>query len=145
MTVKQISAFVENKPGKLVELCRVLEKQGIDMRALSIAETDNFGVLRLIVDDPERTESVLRDAGYVVQITPVLALQIPDEPGGLRKVLGLLAEGEINLEYTYAFLTRRKGYAYMVLRVADNEKAVKLLADSGVVPVSQSELAALFA
>ncbi|MEA5002293.1 MAG: acetolactate synthase, partial [Christensenella sp.] len=102
MTVKQISVFLENNAGQLAELTKVLDQNGIDMRALSVAETRDFGILRLIVDDSYKTATVLKDAGYICSITPVLAVAIPDEPGGLHKVLTILGDNKINLEYTYA-------------------------------------------
>lgn len=141
MTVKQISVFVENKPGKLSELTEVLRRNSIDMRALSIAEAEDFGVVRIIVNDSYNTACVLRDAGYVLSITPVLAAAIPDEPGGLAHILEALSEAGINLEYTYAFLSRQKGLAYMIMRVGDNEKAIEALSQKGIRLFCQHEIA----
>ena len=143
MSVKQISVFVENKPGRLAELTKVLSENSIDMRALSIAETPDFGILRVIVNDPLATACVLKDAGYVASLTPVLAAEVADEPGSLAKILSLLAEAEINLDYTYAFLAQKKGTAYMVLRVADNDKAAALLQKAGITLLTQDAIAAL--
>lgn len=140
MTVKQISVFVENKPGQLAEFTDVLRQNSIDMRALSIAETKDFGIIRVIVDDSYKTACILKEAGYVFSITPVLAVEIPDEPGGLSKILDVLKEHEINVEYTYAFITRKKEYAYMIFRVEDNDKAVKALSKNGIRPICQDEL-----
>ncbi len=137
MTVKQISVFVENKAGKLAELTEYLHQQDIDMRALSIAETQDFGIVRMIVDDAYKTSCILKEAGYVVSITPVLAVEMPDEPGSLFRILQTLGEGGINLEYMYAFLTRKEATAYMVLRVEDNEKAAEVLNRKGIHTVSQ--------
>lgn len=145
MTINQISVFLENTPGQLAEFTRLLEKAQIDMRALSIAETQDFGILRLIVDDPYKTVSVVKDAGYICSITPVLAVEITDKPGSLVKMLTALTDGGINIEYTYAFTARKKDMAYMVLRVNDSEKAVKVLMQNQVRPVSQEDLAGLFA
>ena len=100
MTINQISVFLENTPGQLAEFTRLLEKAQIDMRALSIAETQDFGILRLIVDDPYKTVSVVKDAGYICSITPVLAVEITDKPGSLVKMLTALSGGGINIEYT---------------------------------------------
>ena len=136
MTVKQISVFLENKPGRLYELTKVLRENKIDMRALSIAETPDFGILRLIVDDSYKTACVLKDAGYICSITPVLAAEVADEAGGLEKILNILGENDINLEYTYAFITRKKGTAYMVFRVQDNDKAIEILSKNQVHLVS---------
>ena len=105
MTVKQISVFVENKAGKLAELTEYLHQHDIDMRALSIAETQDFGIVRMIVDDSYKTSCILKEAGYVVSITPVLAVEMPDEPGSLSGIVKTLGDGGINLEYMYAFLT----------------------------------------
>ncbi len=140
MTVKQISVFIENKPGCLAEFTNVLRENKIDMRSMSIAESLDFGILRIIVDDSYNTACVLKEAGYVFSITSVLAVAIPDEPGGLYKILNILAEHEINLEYTYAFITRKKDLAYMIIRVADNEKAIEVLTENHIKLVCQDEL-----
>ena len=143
MTVKQISVFVENKPGQLAEFTRLLKQHDIDMRALSIAETPDFGILRVIVDDVYNTARVLKDADYIFSVTPVLAVSIADEAGGLDKIVNILAEAGINLDYTYAFITRQKDVAYMIFRVDDNEKAKEVLVKNGIRPVCQDELANL--
>lgn len=143
MTVKQISVFVENKPGRLAEFTNVLRSNNIDMRALSMAETPDFGILRVIVDDPFGTACVLKDAGYIASITPVLAVKVADEPGSLFKILDILAEANINLEYTYAFLTRERDSAYIIFRVEDNDRAAEVLSKNGVTLISQDNLAAL--
>ena len=144
MTVKQISVFVENKPGQLSEFTKLLEKHNIDLRALSIADTEDFGILRVIVDDSYKTVCMLKEEGYVCSVTPVLAVEIPDRPGSLVKVLDALADGGVNLEYTYAFLARKKNSAYMIFRVADNARAVEVLNQQGIKPICQDELAGLF-
>ena len=143
MTVKQISIFVENKPGKLAELTEYLHQSQIYMRALSIAEAQDFGIVRIIVDDAYKTSCVLKDAGYVASITPVLAVEMPDEPGSLFRILKILGEGGVNLEYMYAFLTRKKATAYMVLRVEDNEKAIDVLNKNGIHTICQDAIASL--
>ena len=143
MSVKQISVFLENKPGRLYELTKVLRENKIDMRALSIAETPDFGILRLIVDDSYKTACVLKDAGYICSITPVLAAEVADEAGGLEKILNILGENDINLEYTYAFITRKKGTAYMVFRVQDNDKAIEILSKNQVHLVCQDAFSEL--
>ena len=143
MTVKQISVFVENKPGRLAELTDYLNQHGIDMRALSIAEAEDFGVVRMIVDDAYKTSCVLKEAGYVVSITPVLAVEIPDEPGSLYKIMKILGDGGVNLEYTYAFLTRKQNTAYIILRVENNEKAVEVLGRQGIHTICQDSISGL--
>ena len=143
MTVKQISVFVENKAGRLAELTDYLNQHGIDMRALSIAEAEDFGVVRMIVDDAYKTSCVLKEAGYVVSITPVLAVEIPDEPGSLYKIIKILGDGGVNLEYTYAFLTRKQNTAYIILRVENNEKAVEVLGRQGIHTICQDSISGL--
>lgn len=132
MTVKQMSIFLENKTNQLAELTNLLNANGIDMQALSLAETTDFGILRLIVNDTYATSCLLKDNGYVFSITPVLAVAISDEPGGLTKVLNILGENEINIEYAYAFTSRIKDVAYMIFRVEDNDKARDVLRNNGV-------------
>lgn len=145
MTAKQISVFLENKPGQLMELSKLLKHHNIDMRALSLADTKDFGIVRLIVDDPYKTACVLKDAGYIASITPVLALEFPDESGSLMAILDILGENNLNLEYTYAFTARKKDCAYMILRMEDNDKAADILTQNGVKLICQSELSSLFA
>lgn len=140
MTIQQISIFVENKAGGLVEVTKVLFEHHIDMRTLSIAETPDFGVLRAIVNEPQKTAKILTEAGYICTVTPVLAVAVDDRPGGLNKVLQVLVDNDINLEYTYAFVTRTTDKAYMVLRVADNDKAIQLLTANDVQLVSAEEV-----
>lgn len=140
MTVKQLSVFVENEPGKMAELAEVLFRHNIDMRAMSMAETKDFGILRMIVDDSYKTSCVLKDEGYILSITPVLAVEVPDAPGGLLKILNVLKENNINIEYMYAFIARKKNAAYMIFRVEDNDKAKSVLTKAGVRLVCQDEL-----
>jgi len=132
MIVDQISVFIENKPGTLAEVTGILGDADIDLRALSLADTANFGVLRLIVDDPNHALSLLREAGFVVSVTQTLAVPIRDVPGGLAKVLKILAEEKVSVEYAYAFISRKQGNAYVILRVGDNERARDLLAGHGI-------------
>ena len=143
MTVKQISVFLENKPGRLAELTEVLSRNNIDMRALSLAEAADFGIVRLIVDDVYGASTVLKDADYIISISRVLALEIPDEPGALGRAITVLGENDINVEYMYAFTTRKKGVAFMFFRVEDNQRAIEVLKGSGIRPVCQEELMSL--
>ena len=143
MSVKQISVFLENKPGELNALTGVLAAHQIDMRALSLSETNEFGIARIIVDRPLDTATVLKDAGYVCTVTSVLAVDIPHVPGGLNQVLICLSEAGINLEYGYAFLGGRKDAAYMVFRVADNAAATAALQSRGIRVVEPGELEGL--
>ena len=143
MTIKQISVFVENKAGQLSKFVDVLSENEIDMRALSLAETKDFGIVRVIVDDSYKASTVLKEAGYIFKLTPVLAAAVPDEPGALKNILKILGDSNINLEYTYAFITRKKDLAYMIFRVEDNERAVEALSKIGVKLLTQEDLEAL--
>jgi hypothetical protein len=140
MDVKQISVFLENRPGMLTEFTKILQKNDISMKALCLAETPEYGVLRIIVDDNYKTSSVLKEEGYVFKATPVLAAAIPDKPGSLVKILDVLADNKINLEYTYAFITRKKDEAYIILRVEDLEGAKKAFKGSGVKILTQEDI-----
>ncbi len=143
MTVKQISVFLENRPGAMAEFTDVLSQNSIDMRALSLAEASDFGIVRIIVDDVYNTMQVIKDAGYICSAAKVLAVAIPDEPGGLAKVIRYLGDNGINVEYVYAFTTTQKDVAYMIFRVKDNEKAISVLTKNGVKLMSQDDLAKL--
>ena len=140
MTIHQISVFLENRAGQLSGITQILAEHGIDMRAISIAETADYGVVRMIVDNSEQATSILLSKGFILSMTPVLAVAVPDAPGGLAPVLALLAEGNIDIEYMYSLFTRKEGKAYMVFRVSDEEKFVKLLASKGMETVSNAEL-----
>lgn len=132
MAIKQISVFLENKPGTLQGMTDVLAAAGIDMRALSVAETKDFGIVRMIVNDVYETATVLKDAGFICSMTPVVAVPIPDEVGGLSRVLAALNGTDVNLEYMYASLAgKTSGRAYMIFRVEDVEKAENALRSHG--------------
>ncbi len=132
MNVQQISVFVENRAGRLAEITKLLASCGVDLRAMSIADTTDYGILRIIVDKPDAAISALRDSGCLVSVTPVLAVMIPDEPGGLSGVLALLSEHGVDVEYLYAFITRHTDHAYVVLRVKDNEMTENILKNAGI-------------
>ncbi|HBT65379.1 MAG TPA: acetolactate synthase [Ruminococcaceae bacterium] len=132
MLIKQLSIFVENKAGRLAEITAILAKAGIDIRALSIADTTNFGILRLIVDKPDEAEKVLKDAGLTVSLTNVIGVGIPDKPGGFSSAMKCLADAGMGVEYMYAFISRDQGRACMILRVGDNERAIQALQQDGV-------------
>ena len=137
MTVRQISVFLENRPGALHEFTQLLEAHNIDLRALSLAESEDFGIVRVIVDDPLRASQVLKEEGYVSSMTKVLAVEIEDKPGALVGILNVLGEKKINLEYMYAFLAKKANSAFVVFRVADNDEAIRVLSESGIHTVSQ--------
>lgn len=140
MTVNQISVFVENKSGALAQIASELVAGGVNMRALSIAETRDFGVLRFIADDDRKAAFVLSDAGYILSVTPVLAVVIRDEPGSFAQTLAVLAEAGIDVEYIYAFLTPKPGTACMIFRVPDNEAAEQVLSAAGIKLATREEL-----
>lgn len=139
MSVRQISIFIENKKGKLAETTRYIADKKVNLRALSIADTQDFGILRIICEDPEQAESVLRDGGYITTTTDVLAAAISDEPGSLAAILEVLSEADVVVEYTYAFLSAKSG-AYMIFRVDDNQSAAAALAAAGIKTANQSDL-----
>ncbi len=143
MSVKQISVFLENRPGALCEMTRVLGDNAIDMRAFSLAETSDFGIARIIVDDVYRTTTVLRDAGYINSVTSVLALSMPNVPGGLSSVLAALGKAQVNVEYIYAFVGAKPDIACLIMKVADEAKAVAALREGGVKMIEQEELASI--
>lgn len=132
MLVKQISVFVENVPGKLVEVSQILGENNIDMSALSLADSSDFGILRLIVNDPDKAYQVLREHAFVVKLSEVIAVVIDDRPGGLTGVLQMLAQSKISLEYMYAFVGSQDGHAVVVLRPNDTEAALKILEENHV-------------
>jgi hypothetical protein len=140
VTIDQLSIFVENSPGRLAEITGLLGDAGIDLRAMSIADTRDFGILRVIVSEPERAAEVLRAADCVVSVTPVLAVSIEDAPGSLARVLRVLADAGISIEYIYAFITRRKGNAYVIFRVEDNARAVRAFTEHGVKTAGAAEI-----
>ena len=144
MSVKQISVFVENKPGAMCAMTAELAKNQIDMRALSLAETSDFGIVRIIVNDLDKATSVLNEAGYIHSVSPVVAVAIPDTPGGLNSVLTVLSEAQVNVEYMYAFLGGKDTeHAYMIFRVEDPKAAAAALAAKNIQVVNQGEIAGL--
>ena len=141
MSMKQISVFVENKPGALYALTAVLAQGQIDMRALSLAETKDFGIVRLIVNDLYKATTLLKDAGYVHSLTPVVGVAIPDVPGGLNRVLQVLTDAKVNVEYMYAFLGGKDvDHAYMIFRVADDKAAETAVASRGIQVLDQEQV-----
>jgi hypothetical protein len=132
MLVKQISVFLENKSGRLADVANVLAGAGVDIRAMSIADTTDFGILRLIVNDPEKALVVLNKEGFAVSTTDVIAVGIPDSPGGLASVLNFLNEKNIDVEYLYAFITKYEDQAAVILKIDDTGEAVRILRDQGI-------------
>ena len=144
MSIKQISVFVENTPGALYGLTGVLAQHQVDLRALSLAETSEFGIVRMIVDNVYQATTVLKDAGYVHSLSPVVGVAIPDVPGGLNRVLQVLTDAKVNIEYMYAFLGGKSvDHAYMIFRVADEATATAALAARGIQTLEQDAIASL--
>lgn len=136
MLVNQISVFLENKSGRLAEVTRILGENGIDISALSIADTTDFGILRLIVNKPEQAEQVLRDNGYTVSRTSVIAIAVVDEPGGLAAALDILDKASIGIEYMYAFVGKASNEALVILRVEDPDRAIRELTENNIKVIS---------
>ncbi len=141
--VEQISVFLENKSGRLAEVTALLAKNGINIRALALADTADFGILRLIVNDLEKTKQLLKDNGFTVGRNEVVAVEVADRPGGLARILGALQGMGINVEYMYAFVQKCEGNAVLIFRFDDTEKAVETLQKAGIRPLSQEEVLAL--
>ena len=143
MNVKQISVFIENTPGRLAEFTRLLGEHGVDLVSLSIADSTHFGILRGIVADYEGVRELLSRNGYTVKVTDVLAVCVPDRPGGLAEILALLAERQITLEYLYSFVRNTGDHAWIIFRVDKLEEAEAALTKAGVRMLSQEDVAKL--
>lgn len=140
MQIQQLSIFVENKPGRLAEITEALAAANIDIRAISVADTSDFGILRLIVDKPREAVQALKKAQLTVTLTNVIAMGINDKPGEFSKALRILADTGISVEYMYAFISRDKGKAYVILRVEDSEKATKSLQERGITMLTAEQI-----
>ena len=138
--VYQISVFLENRAGQFAEITGILAKNDVDLRAISIAETADYGVLRIIVDNAEKATAILMQHGYLMSMTPVLVIAVPDQPGGVATVLATLAEGDLDIEYRYSLFTHKEGKSYIVFRVAEAEKFINLLNTHGITPCTNEEL-----
>ena len=143
MFIKQLSIFVENKSGRLAEITSIIAKAEIDIRALSVADTTNFGILRLIVDKPDEAEAALKAAGLTVSLTSVIAIGIPDQPGGFAEAAKALADAAIDVKYMYAFISRDQGRACVILRVEDNDTATAALKARGIEILDESQIYAM--
>ena len=140
MTIKQLSVFVENSPGRLAEITEILGEENIDLRAMSIADTSEFGILRLIVDETEKAYDVLKKAGCAVSVTPVLAVEIEDTPGSLAKIIRILAQEGVSVEYIYAYITRKVNNAYVIFKVEDIPAAEAIFDRNGINTASAEEI-----
>ena len=140
MLVKQVSIFVENKEGKIADVLKILAKENINISALSLADTTNFGILRLIVDDPKKAKNILQMEDMIVKINEILAVGINDQPGGLAKVLDILAKGKVAIEYMYAFTGHNKDNATVVFKTNDLEKAYDCLKINNIPLISAEDI-----
>ena len=138
--LKQLTVFVENKQGTLVDITDALAVSGVNLRALSIADTQDFGLLRLIVNDNATAAAVLQNKGYILKITDVIGVKIGDQPGKLSKALSVLAEAGVNVEYLYAFMARTEKHAYVVLRPTDNAAAENALEAAGFHMITDADI-----
>lgn len=140
MTIKQISIFIENRKNALSELTNVLAEHKISIRTLSIADTNDFGIARIIVDNPDQVQAALERSHYIVKTTPVIAAEIPDESGSLNKILRILADNGRNVEYMYGFTGKKSNRAFMIIRCTDIAATEKVFDDNNIKMLSQSEI-----
>ena len=138
--IKQISVFLENKTGALGEVVKFMAENNVNLRALSIADTEDFGILRIITDDPDSSIEKIKNAGYSAKLTNVLAVEIDDKPGSVSKIVDVLSTEGISIEYTYAFLSKKADRAYIIIRADNSEKASELLKKSGITVSQQQDL-----
>ena len=143
MALQQVTVFVQNRKGALVDITATLAEAGVNMRALSIADSQEFGILRLIVNDTATAVSALKEKGYLINTTPVVGVKIGDAPGKLSAALDVLDKAHINMEYLYAFMSRTEKHAYVVLRVADNAAAESALEAAGFHMITDADVAKL--
>ena len=140
MAIKQLTVFIQNKKGTVVSVTEILAKNNINLRALSIAETQDFGILRLIVNDEAAAEKVLKENGSLIKVIDVVGVKIGDEPGKLTAALDVLDKANINVEYLYAFMARTEKHAYVVLRVEDNAEAESVLISASFKMISEADI-----
>lgn len=140
MQIRQISIFLENRPGQLSQICRDLADAGINIATLSLADSSDFGIVRMIVDDHEKAQNVLTDKGHVVNVCKVVAVGVPDRPGGMADVMAVLDACGVNIEYSYAFAFHSGEKAVLVFRFTDNAKAEAALAAAGYVTLAEKEV-----
>ena len=140
MTIPQISVFLENKAGQLADITGILSQNQVNMRAINIAETTDYGVLRLIVDDAAKASSILLEQGFILTMTPVVGVAVPDTPGGLSKVLSVISSAEIDVEYMYSVFVQKDGQACMIFRVADSDGLSAVLERNEIRTIAGEEL-----
>lgn len=140
MIIKQLSIFVENKSGRLADITNILAENNVDIRALSIADTTDYGILRIIVNDPIAAEKALKASGVTFSVTEVIAAAVPDEPGGLNSAVFCLSKENVSIEYMYAFLNPKQGTAFLIMRVDNNERAIEILKNNGIAMMTDDEV-----
>jgi len=140
MKAEQISVFLENKSGRLAEVMRVLGAAQVNIRALSIADTSDFGILRIIVNDREKALETLKANNFTVSLTDVVAIEVPDTPGGLAEILDLLDAQKVNVEYMYAFIERHSDAAVIIFRFDETDKAIEILQKAGITILGSKEI-----
>ena len=140
MNIHQISVFLENRTGQLAEITRLLAQENVDIRAISIAETADYGLARMIVDDSYKASSILLQHGDILSMTPVWAVEVPDRPAGLAELLAVLSEAHVDVEYMYSLFTHKEGNAYMVLRIADEPNFLNALGQRRIKVMTKEEL-----
>ena len=140
MAIRQLSVFVENKQGSLHDITDALAKAGINLRSMCVADTSNYGIVRIIADEPEKAKALLDEQGQAANIRLVNAFAVPDQPGGLAKVLSLLEGKGVNIEYMYALITSEDGKAYSVMRTGDTEETDEILTSSGIERLDEAKL-----
>jgi len=138
---RQISVFLENKPGQLAAVMKLIKDSGINVRALSLADTRDFGILRMIVNDTDRTLSMLKSSGYVATANEIIAVSVPDKPGQLSRIVDILAAGNVNIEYLYAFTGKSDRSVSFVIRVDDSDQASATLEDAGIIQLTENDIA----
>lgn len=140
MRIHQISVFLENRSGQLAQITRTLAEQHINLRAISIAETADYGLARMIVDDAHKASAILLEQGNILSMTPVWAVEVPDRPAGLSDLLSVLADSHVDVEYMYSLFAGQDGHAYMVLRISDDEGFLKALSGTDIQVVGNEKL-----
>ncbi len=140
MNIQQITVFLENRTGQLAEITKLLAESHVDIRAISIAETSDYGLARMIVDDSHKASQILLQHGDILSMTPVWAVEVPDRPAGLSELLAVLADANVAVEYMYSLFTHKNGYAYMVFRVSDDAKFLNALGVQKIKLMSMEEL-----
>ena len=140
MSIHQISVFLENRSGQLAQITQLLAQNGVDLRAISIAETADYGLARMIVNDAHKASAILLEHGDILSMTPVWAVEVPDRPSGLADLLAVLAQNNVDVEYMYSLFTHMDGHAYMVLRISDEVAFMKALQGTDIKVVGNKEL-----